>query len=708
MVTVHDESGWEPVVISPELEAILTSLPDLIFVKDRASHFTWVNHAYAEYVGVSDPQAVIGRSDAAFFPPADAAAYRAEEAALLDTGDALIGKPESRTGADGHTRWVLTNKVPRRDAAGRIVGLVGIARDITDLKETVAALRQSEAGLAEAQRLAHIGSWEWDITANVVRWSDELYRIVGATPETFTTSYEGYLALLHPEDRDRLHAAVGRALTQREGYEIEHRLVGPDGQERSILGCGSVVVDAAGRVIGLRGTAQDVSERKRWEAELRYQAYHDSLTTLLNRPGFIARLTEALARTSRRDSTLAVLFLDLDGFKVVNDSLGHFVGDQVLIAIGTRLAASLRDGDALARFGGDEFAVLLDHSGAPDEVVGVAHRLLAALQLPLSVLGRELVLTGSVGIAFRSATLADTDHLMQAADAAMYHAKATGPGSVAVFDPRMKAELDDYLLLQTDLKRAVAHGELVLHYQPLIELASGAVTGVEALLRWEHPQRGLLAPAVFLPIAEATGLMVPIGRWVQHEACRQAVAWRAGCPAFRDCVMCVNLSGRELRDPGLVAQVTQILRETGLPPDALELEISEQAVVDDEQPMAALRAFKDLGVRLSLDDFGAGYSVLRSLPQLPIHMLKIDRSYIHDLVRNAKTRAVVEGITAIAHALKLVVVAEGVETETELEAARALGIDGIQGYYVAKPLPPANCLAFLTRNDVQRIVRVFR
>ena len=399
--------------------------------------------------------------------------------------------------------------------------------------------------------------------------------------------------------------------------------------------------------------------------------------------------------TSQSHQTVAVLFLDLDRFKVVNDSLGHMSGDQALCAVSERLIDLLRDADTLARFGGDEFAVLLTGGMTADEVERVAYRMLVAFDAPFVVDSRELFITGSIGIAFSSAALTGAMELIQAADVAMYHAKATGPGGYAVFDPGMNAGAVERLELETDLQRAVERNELVLHYQPKVDLTTGAVVAVEALLRWQHPTHGLLQPGDFLQLAEETGLIVPIGRWALAEACRQAVDWRQALAGCGDCLMCVNLSAREFRQPDLVTQVARILKETGLPPGALELEITEQVLVDGHQALASLMHLRKLGVHLALDDFGTGHSALSSLRRLPVEVLKIDRAFVQDVTQDPKTKAVVRGVTSLAHDLGILVVAKGVETEIQLETVVGLGIDLVQGTYFAPALSVSDCQALL-------------
>lgn len=602
---------------------------------------------------------------------------------------------------DGSWRWLeATGTNLLADPA--VSGIVVNARDVTERKVAEGAMRQSELGLAEAQRLARLGSWEWDLRSNRSTWSAGMYHIMEIAPEAFCPSYEEFIERIHPEDRLRVQGIVGEALANQTEFAFECRMLGHAGTELTLYSITTPLFDVEGRFSGLRGTVQDISDRKRLEEELRYQAFHDSLTDLPNRTGFILRLEDALLESCESGRTVAMLFLDLDRFKIVNDSLGHMLGDQVLVAVSERLTALLRDADTLGRFGGDEFAVLLTGDLQPNQAEQVAYRMLVAFDVPFVIDGRELFITGSIGIAFSSSALSGAMDLLQAADVAMYQAKAMVPGGYAVFDPGMNASAVMHLELETDLQRAVEHNELVLHYQPKVDLVTGAIVALEALLRWQHPRLGLLQPGDFLQLAEETGLIEPIGRWALAEACCQAVAWRATLAGFGDCLMCVNLSAREFRQPNLVAQVTRILKETGLPPAALELEITEQVLVDDDQAIASLVRLKEIGIHLALDDFGTGHSALSSLRRLPIETLKIDRSFVQDVMTDPRTRAVVQAVTALAHDLGMQVVAEGVETDAQLESVRNLSIDIVQGAYFARALSAADCLALLTTWTARR------
>jgi len=438
-----------------------------------------------------------------------------------------------------------------------------------------------------------------------------------------------------------------------------------------------------------------MSERRLLGAHQAHQALHDPLTDLGNRTLFIERVAHALARRSRPDATLAVLFVDLDNFKAINDSRGHAVGDEILVAVGRRLAACVRPADTVARLGGDEFAVLLDDLSGLPEAGEVAARLLDALRAPVAARGTTVVVGGSVGIAFADAGADDTDTLLRNADVALYRAKDRGRGGYQVFDASMHAAVVARLELEADLRGAIDREEFVLHYQPLVVLATGRIVGVEALVRWAHPTRGLLAPGAFIPLAEETGLIAPLGRWVLRAASRTVAGWPtpAGAPLP---TVGVNLSVAQMQQEGVLADVAAALRETGLAPDRLMLEITESVLAGTPDMIRdTLRALRGLGVRLALDDFGTGYASLSYLRRFPLDDLKMDRSFVADLGRDATATELTRVIVALGHTLGLVTVAEGIETAEQYARVRALGCARGQGYYISPPLPSEDARALV-------------
>jgi diguanylate cyclase (GGDEF)-like protein/PAS domain S-box-containing protein len=501
--------------------------------------------------------------------------------------------------------------------------------------------------------------------------------------------------LVHP---DFQHLVKGKGRSRPRGVEAparrEFKILRRDGEERW-LDFSAGAIEYGGRPAAL-GIAFDVTERKRAEEQIKELAYHDALTGLPNRLLFNDRLSVAVAQAHRSASRLAVLFLDLDRFKVINDSLGHSLGDRLLQEVAERLQAGVRHGDTVARLGGDEFILLLPGIGRAEDAAKVAEKILETLKFPIRLEERELFVTASVGISLYPEDGFDVESLIKNADTAMYRAKEQGRDNFQLYTHAMNETAVERLGLESSLRKALPGGQLVLHYQPLLDLITGKVAGVEALLRWNHPERGLVPPAEFLNIAEITSLIVPMGPWTLRTACARARAWQEqGHPSL---TVAVNLSARQFQQPDLVTQVKRALDDTGLTPSSLDLEITEtHAMQNAEATIMTLRELKRLGVRISIDDFGIGYSSLSYLKRLPIDTLKIDQSFVRDITTDPDDAAIATAVIALAHTLKLQVVAEGVETQEQLEFLAARHCDRMQGYLFSRPLPADECGEFLSR-----------
>jgi diguanylate cyclase (GGDEF)-like protein/PAS domain S-box-containing protein len=449
------------------------------------------------------------------------------------------------------------------------------------------------------------------------------------------------------------------------------------------------VTDAAGSVTGIFGTLSDITERKQAEEQLHHLALHDALTGLPNRLLFQDRLQGALSRAERSQCGVAVLFVDLDNFKVVNDSMGHEAGDDLLRAVAIHLQACTRGADTTARLGGDEFTLLLEGLHTVDEATEVAERITMCLKQPIQVGDREVFASASIGIVYSAIPDGTAEDLLRDADTAMYHAKASGKSGYVLFDPSMNTGVMERLEVETGLRFAIEREELRVYYQPLIDLQTGQMSGMEALARWEHPKLGLISPGKFIPIAEETGLIVPLGYWVLEEACRQVQEWKTVYPEFHDITISVNLSGKQLQRADIVDRVDVILRKTGIDPNYVKLEITESVMMKDvDDVLAKLHALKTLGVKLAMDDFGTGYSSMASLNLLPLDTVKIDRSFISRMADQEDTRSVILAIIMLSRALQLDITGEGIETEEQVTYLQGLGCHVGQGYYFSKPLPP--------------------
>jgi diguanylate cyclase (GGDEF)-like protein len=499
--------------------------------------------------------------------------------------------------------------------------------------------------------------------------------------------------LVHPDDQDLARErAAGRAPGEPPTH-YELRIIRKDGQERWLDFCASTI--EYGGKVAMLGAAFDITDRKRADEQIRNLAYHDTLTGLPNRLLFRDRLSIAVAQAHRSRQKLAVLFIDLDRFKLINDSLGHALGDRVLQTVSARLQASVREGDTVARVGGDEFVLILPGVERPLQIARVAEKICDALKEPLVLEGHELFVTTSVGISVYPDDGEDAEALLKNADTAMYRAKEQGRNRYQLFTASMNAGALERLAQEARLRRALKAGELTVHYQPVVDLSSGRIDGVEALLRWNDPERGLVPASEFIAVAETTGLIVPIGAFVLRAACAQARIWQTrGHAGLR---VSVNLSARQLRQADLPALLDGVLRETGLDARHLDLEITEShAMIGGDAARAALQRLRSLGARVLVDDFGVGSSSLSFLRRLPVDALKIDRSLVRDL-GTREGGAVTTAVIALAHALELQVVAKGVETEEQRAFLAARGCDRVQGHLLGEPATAEACAAFLSR-----------
>jgi diguanylate cyclase (GGDEF)-like protein/PAS domain S-box-containing protein len=602
-----------------------------------------------------------------------------------------------REGMLGLLVLACPNEVSRQ-ACGALEALatqLALALEGARLTEAVHAQR-SEARFASLVQHASDLITVVGPDATITYQSPSSERVLGYLPEELLgTRFD---ALVAEEDAGGLLQllADGSAYARRDGQVIECTLRHRDGEARQFEILHTNLLDDE-HVRGIVLNARDISERKTFEEQLAHQAFHDPVTNLANRALFVERVSHAISRARREEHQLGVMFLDIDDFKTINDSLGHGAGDAALIDVAKRLSNSIRSSDTAARFGGDEFVVLLEDLDSTETATEVAERVLEDLRQPLMVAGKELAVRGSIGISILgTASTAGADELIRDADAAMYIAKRDGKGSYRMFEPEMHAGVLARLELRADLQRALDGGQFELHYQPIVWLADGNVAGMEALLRWHHPERGLVAPGDFIPFAEETGLIVPIGRWVLREACLQAVAvsrlWTEDSPLY----MCVNLSVRQLQHSDVISDVRDALEESGLEPSLLMLEITESMLIEDpEVAVDKLGELRSLGVRIAMDDFGTGYSSLSYLSRFPVDVIKMDRSFL----RTEATREAADlssAVVALGSSLALEVVAEGIEFDEQLRRLRDLGCELGQGFHFAHPMESAHLLDFLS------------
>lgn len=609
----------------------------------------------------------------------------AERQAVYAQGGALRGEYRVRS-AGGAAVWVEDQSVVIQPPDGGHAFRQGFAIDITERKRAEEGLRQAEIRyrtLVEQLPLA-VYVDRVDASSSNLYTSPQIEPMLGYSSEEWLSDPTLFVTLLHPNDRERVLAAHARIHATGEPLLLEYRLWARDGRCVWVRDEARVIAGEDGVAPVLQGYLLDVTARKEAEDQLRHQAFHDPLTGLANRALFTDRVEHALVLQGQMGGEAAVLFLDLDDFKAVNDSLGHLAGDTLLQAVGRRLLNALSPSHTVARLGGDEFSILVEGRDAAPAAVDAAERIIGSLQAPFDLDGREVFVTASVGIAVGGSA----EELLRSADVAMYRAKATGKAQYVVYAPRMDEDVVGRLELVADLRRARIEEEFVLHYQPTIELETGAIVGVEALLRWRHPTRGLVQPRDFIALAEETGSIVDIGRWVLAEACGQAARWRSEIPGAESLAVSVNVSTRQVRRHGLVEDVSSALSDSGLDPEALTLEITESVLARRREEMTSiLEDVTRLGVRLALDDFGTGYSSLSLLQDLPVHTLKIDRSFVQAIDTGPERRAFVRAIVDLADALNLAVVAEGIEVAAQVAELRLLGCRLGQGFHFARPLP---------------------
>jgi diguanylate cyclase (GGDEF)-like protein/PAS domain S-box-containing protein len=571
--------------------------------------------------------------------------------------------------------------IPNTDPLQTIV----VTQDITERKRMEEMMTQKESRLKEAQKIAKVGSWELEFPGLKLTWSDEIYRIFELDPNLFEPSYDYFLNLIHPEDREYIDTAFATSLKSKTPYDVVHRLLMSNGEIKYVHERGETFYNEEGNPIRSVGTVQDITKQKVIEKKIEHMAHHDALTGLPNRTLAKARAEQIIAHAKRSKSKVAFLFIDLDGFKTINDTLGHSAGDSMLKTIALRLKECVRESDIISRQGGDEFLLILSDIKEENVIASTTQKVLSELEKSFEIHDHTLSISGSIGISLYPDHGDNFELLLKSADTAMYKAKETGKNGYHFYTHQMTHNIIGQFKIQNDLKMALENNEFTLFYQPQIDLATNRITGVEALIRWFHPQLGMIPPMSFIPIAESSGLIVSIGQWVIEEACTQAALWQK---IEIDISVAVNISAMQFKRGNLEEIVKNALLSSQINPNRLELELTESIIMHDaDNTLQSVRNLKALGVQLSIDDFGTGYSSLSYLKQFAVDKLKIDQSFVRDILQDQEDAVIVQTIIQMAKNLNLKTIAEGVEDAQVLSAIEAFGCDEVQGYHFAKPMP---------------------
>ena len=660
------------------------SCPTMMWVTDAEGGVRFVNRTYNEFFGTTYEQ-VEGGNWQPLIHPDDAPGYVG--AFLRCVKEQKPFRQEARVRrADGEWRWGSTFADPRFAPHGEFQGHVGLVIDITERKQAEEALAASEEKFRELAENIREVFWMMNAAGTEILYVSPGYeQIWERTCEGLYRDPLSWLTAIEPEDREQAHLVFVR---QMEGQDVEseYRIRTPSGEVKWVRDRAFPVRDQAGETVRVVGIAEEITGRKQAEHELAHQARHDHLTGLPNRLLLSDRLEASIAKAGESGFMTAVIYVDLDGFKFVNDTLGHEAGDSLLLEATVRLQACIRDPDTLARMGGDEFMLVINDVREDQIAASIGERLLAALRKSFSVGGRDLYLTASLGIAMYPRDGTDVSTLRRNADAAMYEAKRGGKDRVLFFKPSMQSMFLERLELDTELRRAQDRGQLSLAYQPIFEAQGRRRTAFEALLRWAHPVLGQISPSKFIPVAEESGLIIRLGTWVLEQACRQCRLWQDH--GLADVRVAVNVSAVEFALPDFTGRVLRVLDETGLSGHLLDLELTETALMRDmEGSIRRMARLRERGVRIAMDDFGTGHSSLGYLPRLPVDLLKIDRSFVAELGQNNTARSLIQGMISLAHSIGKRVVVEGVETNEQLEILRSIGADEIQGFLLGRPGP---------------------
>jgi diguanylate cyclase (GGDEF)-like protein/PAS domain S-box-containing protein len=758
LLSVYFRKNNEKIRIQRELEAnerryrtLTDAMPQMVWLTDTNGYHLYYNQRWYEYTGLTEVESLgFGFTNALHPEDIDRTLKRWERAWRYGESYEIEYRFYSRV-LDEY-RWFLGRAYPVHDSEGNVVEWVGTCTDIEHRKKTERQLIRSERRLAEAQRIARLGNWHYEFRSDRFMFSAEYARIFGLGTDEGVADFHAFYSKLQPDDRttfdvqqERLQASGGGTL------DLEYRISRPDGEERIIHTIAELEVDEQGHPVRMHGTAHDVTERKEierslqdyarqqavlskqlqqlnttleeqveerttelrrlsenlerlvWErtaeleesrAELAHQARHDPLTGLPNRTRFEDRLDHAIRKAERAGTVVGVLFIDLDGFKLVNDSFGHSLGDGILTSVSHRMRGQMRGGDTLARHGGDEFAVILEDLKHPEDALPIAQAILACLEQPFNANGRSIRLSASIGVSFYPQDGDSVQMLQRYADTAMYRAKVSGKNDVRFYSPSMNAATDERMEIAARLTTALDRDEIVLHFQPQLLAESGRIAAFEALLRWYNPELGSVSPSRLIPIAEEVGFMIELGSWVLEESCRRAAEWTA--LTGEQTGVAVNVSSYQLDREDFVEFVQRTLDRYGLSPRQLELELTESSVMHDRAVASQqMRRLREHGIRIAMDDFGLGSSSLSNLVHLPLDSVKIDRGFIRDLPASRAADRVVQAIVSLATGIGLDVVAEGVETTAQQDRVVELGCQRLQGYLLGYPVEHTEAINLL-------------
>jgi len=664
---------------------ILENIEDGYFEVDLAGNFTFFNDSLCRIIGYPKEE-LMGMNNRKYTDKETSKKVFQTYKKIYNTGKPDKGFDWQIIRKDGVKRYIEESVSLQKDLSDKPIGFRGIVRDITERIRMEENLRQSEEKYRTILENIEEGYFEVNLAGNFTFFNDSMCRFFGYTQEEMMGINNRQLT-----DKDtakKLFQAFNEVYkTEKPTKELDWQIIRKDGTKRFIEASISLQKDSSAKPIGFRGITRDVTERKLTEEKIQYMATHDALTGLPNRLMFSQLINHAIQSAQRYQRQFAVLFIDLDRFKTVNDTMGHEAGDQLLQEIATRLKINLRAVDVASRFGGDEFVILIEEVSDPNHVATVARKILTSIIKPITIMGQEYRITASIGICMFPKDAEDEQSLMKNADIAMYLAKEEGKNNYQFYSENIQSKSLGRLSIETNLRFALERNELSLHYQAKVDFKTNVITGVEALLRWQNPYLGSVTPMQFIPIAEETGLIVSIGLWVMKTACEQNMAWQQqGLPVV---CMAVNLSPRQLTDNNLIDDIRKVLDDSGMAPNLLELEITEGMVMHNPAHIiAVLVKIKTLGVRLAIDDFGTGYSSLAHIKHFPVDTLKVDRSFVHNIAHDADDKAIIKSIIALSKTLSLTVVAEGVETEDQMNFLKDNSCDEMQGYYFSKPIGP--------------------